>query len=123
MHWLSKLNLIDALNCCANYVNFYYNKILLSILQQKLHHKIQKDWKFEINDIEKMLLVCVKVYNFSSKCANDEKCSLYWCAVKQALLNQSEDIMRLIDISISWSIMRAAVTSKTVYNDSSKFFT
>ena len=47
-----------------------------------------------------MLLVCVKTHNFSSKCANDKKCSLYWCAMRQALSNQSEDVMRLINISV-----------------------
>ena len=77
LHWLSKLNSADVLSCYTNYVNFYHDKILLFILQQKLHHKIQKDWKFKFNDIEKMLLVCVKAHNFSLKCANDEKCSLY----------------------------------------------
>ena len=70
-----------------------------------------------------MLLVCVRVHNFSSKCTNDKKCSLYWHAVRQALSNQSEDIMRLIDVSVLWSIVRAAATLKTAYNDSSKSFT
>ena len=123
MHWLNKLNLTDTLSHHTDYVNFYHNKILLSILQQKLHHRIQKDWKFEINDIKKMLLVCVKVHNFSLKCANDKKCSLYWCAVRQALSNWSEDIMRLINVSVFWSIVRAVTILKTVYNDSSKSFT
>ena len=104
-------------------MNFYHSKILLSILQQKLCHEIQEDWKFEINDIKKTLLVCVRVHDFSSKCANDEKCSLYWHTVRQALSNWSENIMKLIDISVLWSIVRVVTTSKTVYNNSLKFFT
>ena len=77
LHWLSKLNFTNAFSCHANYVNFYYNEILLSILQQKLCHEIQKNWKFEINNIEKTLLICVKMHDFSSKCVNDKRCSLY----------------------------------------------
>ena len=57
-----------------------------------------------------MLLVCIKVHNFSSKHANDKKCLLYWYVVKQALLNQSENIMRLTDILIFWSIVRVITT-------------
>ena len=70
-----------------------------------------------------MLLVCVKVHNFSSKCTNDKKCLLYWYIVKQALSNQSENIMRLINILVFQSIVRAVTTLKTAYNNSLKFFT
>ena len=70
-----------------------------------------------------MLLVCVKVHNFLLKCINDEKCSLYWHTVRQALLNHFENIMRLISISVFWSIMKVITTLKITYNDSLKFFT
>ena len=43
--------------------------------------------------------------------------------MRQALSNQSKDVMRLIDILVFWSIMRAAATSEIVYNNSSKSFT
>ena len=70
-----------------------------------------------------MLLVCVKAHDFSSKCANDKKCSLYWYAVKQALSNWSENIIRFISVSVFQSIMKAAATSETAYNNSLKSFT
>ena len=104
-------------------MNFYHNEILLFILQQKLCHRILKNWKFEINNIKKILLVHVKVHDFSLKCANDEKCSLYWYAMRQALLNQFKNIMRLTDVLMFWNIVKAITTSETVYNDSLKSFT
>ena len=123
LHQSNKLNLTDVFSCHTDYVNFYHSKILLLILQQKLHHRIQENWKFEINNVEKTLLVCIRVHDFSLKCTKNEKCSLYWCTVRQALSNWSEDVMRLISVSVFQSIVRVVTTLKTVYNDSSESFT